>query len=94
MKKAADATAFLSNQNDVISFEFGEKKIRFKGPYSLLQIEKVIEWDKGYIVVEAKYSHSDTLIEDYIDLVTILENLYIDVTDFLGPIKQVEVAYA
>ena len=35
---------------------------------------------------------SDT--EEYIDLVPILQNLYIDPDPFLAPIKSVEVSYA
>jgi len=87
-------TAYLSNKKDIISFSFGTKIIRFKGPYSLEKIDRVKEWDNGYIVVEAKFSHSDALIEDYIDLVPILENLYINAQSFLRPIKNVEVTYA
>lgn len=84
-------TAYLSNKKDIISFSFGTKIIRFKGPYSLEKIDRVKEWNNGYIVVEARYSHSDTLIEDYIDLIPILENLYINAQSFLGQIKNVEV---
>jgi hypothetical protein len=41
-----------------------------------------------------KYSHSEELIEEYIDLIPILENLYIDPASFLHNIKNVEVKYA
>ena len=89
-----EKTAYLSNDKDVISFLFGNRTIRFKGPYSLNQIVKVQEWDHGYLVVEASYSHSDKTVEDYIDLVPILKNLYIDADAFLKPIEKVEVRYA
>lgn len=88
------ATAFLSNKNDIISFIYKDREIRFRGPCSLIRIERVKEWDNGYIVVDAKYQHSQQLIEDYIDLEPILENLYIDAETFLKPIKNVEVCYA
>jgi len=52
----------------------------------------VKEWDNGYLVVMAKYKHNDKLEEEYIDLVPILQNLYLDVDKFLNPIKAVEVA--
>lgn len=39
----------------------------------------------------AKYKHSVELVEVYIDLIPILENLYFDVDKFLKPIKGVEV---
>ena len=45
-----------------------------------------------YLVVMAKYKHNDKLEEEYIDLVPILQNLYLDVDKFLNPIKAVEVA--
>lgn len=32
-------------------------------------------------------------IEDYIDLIPILQNLYIDYQSFLNPIKTVEIRY-
>ena len=44
------------------------------------------EWDKGYLVVIAKYK--------YIDLVPILQNLYYDVDEFLTPVKEVQIDYA
>ena len=50
------------------------------------------EWDNGYLVVMAKYKDNDKLEEEYIDLVPILQNLYLDVDKFLNPIKAVEVA--
>ncbi|MEE1276801.1 MAG: hypothetical protein UHC59_07395 [Fibrobacteraceae bacterium] len=50
------------------------------------------EWDNGYLVVDAVYSQNkDKLVEDYIDLIPILEDLYIDPEHFLQPIKSVEV---
>lgn len=92
IKNMANSKALLSNDGSYISFSFNGRTIRFKGPYSLVRIAKVKEWDKGYIVVEAVYSHNqDKLVEDYIDLIPILENLYIDPKTFLQPIKSVEV---
>ena len=87
-----NSKALLSNDGEYISFSFNGRTIRFKGPYSLVRIARVKEWDNGYLVVDAVYSHSqDKLVEDYIDLVPILENLYIDPKLFLKPIKSVEV---
>lgn len=86
-------TAYLSNEKDIISFTYDDKIIRFRGPYSLDRFDSVDVWDNGYIVVMAKYFHTDSLIEDYIDLVPILENLYIDTNSFLSAIKKVEVKY-
>lgn len=87
-----NSKALLSNDGEYISFSFNGRTIRFKGPYGLVRIARVKEWDNGYLVVDAVYSHSqDKLVEDYIDMVPILENLYIDPKLFLKPIKSVEV---
>lgn len=45
-------------------------KIKYKG-------------DDGYLVVNAFYEHEQESIEDYIDRVPILEDLYIDPKEFL-----------
>ena len=37
---------------------------------------------KGYIVVDVKYANKKELTEDYIDLVPILERLYINAPEF------------
>ena len=44
--------------------------------------------------VRAKYRHNTECEEEYIDLVPILENLYISPEMFLKPIKEVKVEYA
>ena len=85
--------AYLSNDKDMIKFQYGEKIIRFRGPYSLERFTSVKEWDNGYLVVMAKYQHNKESEEEYIDLIPILKNLYIDAADFLKPIKEVRLAY-
>ena len=89
-----EKTAYLSNKGDIIIFSFRDKIIRFKGPYSLVRFDKIVFWDKGYIVVDTCYTHSSTLVEDYIDLVPILQDLYMDTEHFLEPIEKVEIKYA
>ena len=86
--------AYLSNKKDTICFSFHGRNIRFKGPYSLDIIKQILEWDNGYLVVNAKYKHLDELIEDYIDLKPILARLYIDADTFLSDIDTVEVRNA
>ncbi len=54
---------------------------------------KIVEWDHGYLVLMAKYKGLDE-VEEYIDLVPILEKLYYDVDEFLKPIKEVKIDYA
>ena len=53
----------------------------------------VVQWDDGYLVVLAKYSHNAEPEEEYIDLIPILKNLYIDIGSFLAPIQKVKVSY-
>ncbi len=86
-------SAYLSNDKDMIIFQYGDKIIRFRGPYSLEQFTSVKEWDNGYLVVMAKYQHNEESEEEYIDLIPILRNLYIDASLFLKPIKEVRLAY-
>ena len=94
-KKNADY-AVLSKKNEFIIFQYGRYVIRFKAPYSLEYFTSVKEWDEGYLVVMAKYTHNSESEEEYIDLIPILENLYISPQDFLRPIKGVKLenAYA
>ena len=93
MIKQDENTAYLSSKGQNISFTYKDKVIRFMGPINLQHIEKVKVWDKGYIVVDVKYSNSKEDVEDYIDLIPILERLYINAQEFLEPIKNVEVRY-
>lgn len=89
-----DDVATLGNGDGYTIFEFRGSRIRFAAPYSLERYVDVKSWDEGYIVVDAKYSHNADVEEEYIDLVPILRDLYIDPVAFCGPIKSVEVAHA
>ena len=80
--------AVLSYDIDFIIFKYGNRIIRFKAPYSLEYFTAVKEWEDGYLVVLAKYAHNSESEEEYIDLVPILENLYISPQEFLKPIKE------
>ena len=86
--------AILSSGDGYTIFRFGGYNVRFKAPYSLERYLSVKEWDNGYIVVMAKYKHSDEPEEEYIDLGPILRDLCIEQKAFLAPIKKVEVSYA
>ena len=61
--------AYLSNDKDMIQFRYGDKIIRFRGPYSLERFISIKEWDNGYIVVMAKYQHNAEPEEEYIDMI-------------------------
>ena len=86
--------AYLSNEGPYTIFSFGDVRLKFAAPYSLERYENVIQWDNGYLVVMAKYEHNQETEEEYIDLIPILKNLYINPQEFLSPIKSVEVKYA
>ena len=84
--------AVLSHQGEFTSFRYGEHNIRFKTSVKLEKYIEIREWDHGYIVVMAKYEGQDA-VEEYIDLVPILNNLYFDVDAFLAPIEKVRIEY-
>lgn len=83
--------AFLSNKDGFTVFQYGNYVIRFKAPYSLEKYMEVKQWDDGYLVVMAKYRHNQEMEEEYIDLVPILQKLYIIPEIFLKPIKEVRI---
>jgi len=84
--------ATLSSEGAFTLFSFGGRRIKFAAPYSLKRYIKVKTWDRGYLEVDTEYEHG--IVEEYIDLEPILENLYIKPAAFLKPIKRVEVRYA
>lgn len=86
--------AILSSGGGFTAFSYGGYHIRFRAPYSLERYVDVVQWDNGYLVVMAKYSHNAEPEEEYIDLKPILKGLYIDSDAFLKPIKSVRIAYA
>lgn len=85
--------AILSSERKYTVFKYDRYVIRFRAPYSLERYTQVKEWNNGYLVVMAKYSHNKEDEEEYIDLVPILENLYYDAYKFLAPIKKVRIQY-
>ena len=84
--------ALLSNNGDMTSFRYGNSNIRFRTPKRLKRYVDVKEWDNGYIVVMADYEGLGET-EEYIDLLPILKNLYINPETFLKPIKSVKIDY-
>lgn len=85
--------AILSSEKNYTIFKFDSYVIRFKAAYSLEYYSSVKEWNHGYLVVMAKYCHNKADEEEYIDLIPILENLYIDADVFLNQIKEVRIHY-
>ena len=84
--------AVLSSDGFFTSFMFNGHNIRFKTSPRLERYTRIVEWDKGYIVVMAKYEGKEEE-EEYIDLIPILENLYFNAEDFLRPIQKVRIEY-
>ena len=84
--------ALLSNNGDMTSFRYGNSNIRFRTPKRLKRYTEVKEWDNGYIVVMADYEGLGET-EEYIDLLPILKNLYINPETFLKSIKSVKIDY-
>lgn len=84
--------ATLGNDAGFSVFSFDDRVIRFKAPHSLERYTAVKEWDNGYLVAMAKYHHNPQQEEEYIDLLPILDRLYINGQEFLKPIKAVVIA--
>lgn len=88
------STAYLSNEGEYTTFTFGERTITFLTSKSLVRYTSIKEWDYGYLVVMAKYSNRPSEIEEYIDLIPILENLNMNTKEFLSHIQKVELRYS
>lgn len=69
-------------------FTFRDKCIKFRTSPKLRKYVRVKEWDNGYLVVDADYSTLG-VTEEYVDIHSILDDLYIDAHKFLNPIKGV-----
>ena len=85
--------AILTSEGEYTIFEFNSDRIKFATSKRLERYTKIIEWDHGYLVVNAKYKELAE-VEEYIDLIPTLKNLYYDVDEFLKPIKEVRIEYA
>ena len=85
--------AILTSEGEYTIFEFNSDRIKFATSKRLERYTKIIKWDHGYLVVNAKYKELDE-VEEYIDLIPTLKNLYYDVDEFLKPIKEVRIEYA
>lgn len=88
--KKTPTQAVLSNYGNMTSFQYSDCNIRFRTPSKLKRYVEVKEWNKGYIVVLADYEGIG-VTEEYIDLVPILRNLYINPDKFLQNIQSVKI---
>ena len=78
----SNTQAILSNKHEMTSFKYGDYNIRFRSPNILKKYTEVKKWDNGYLVVMADYEGMGPT-EEYIDLIPILQNLYITPDTFL-----------
>ena len=79
--------AILSSFEGYTTFSHGGTTLTFRTCDGLEKYTKVNVWDKGYLEVMAKYRHQREEAEEYIDLLPVLEGLYMDQHAFLSPIK-------
>lgn len=87
-------TAVLSSFDKYTTFRYGSTTLTFRTCNGLERYTRVNLWDHGYIEVMAKYRQFDHEIEEYIDLIPVLEGLYMDKDEFLDPIRKVVIEYA
>ena len=83
--------AILCSKGEYTIFTYGDYNIRFKTSHMLERYTKILEWDNGYLVVMAKYKNNPIDEEEYIDIIPILQNLYINAEEFLKPITKVKI---
>ena len=81
--------AYLGNQGNMTVFECADQLIRFRAPDILRRYTRINLWDKGYIEVTAEYEGVG-VVEEYIDIVPVLENLMIDANEFLAGIDELK----
>ena len=81
--------AYLGCSGKYSEFAFNEYVIRFRTSSHLQKYSEIKHWDNGYLVVTAHYDTAGAL-EEYIDLIPMLRNLFIDPEFFLAPIKEVK----
>ena len=86
-------TAILSSFPKYTTFTFGDTKLTFRTCDGLERYTKIKTWDNGYIEVMAKYENQNEEIEEYIDLMPMLDNLYMNKEEFLSPIRKVVIHY-
>ncbi len=89
-----DKVAILSSYDNFTTFSFNNKKLTFRTCDNLERYTKILSWDKGYIEVMAKYKNRTEEIEEYIDLLPVLDSLYMDSEKFLVQIKELKIEYA
>ena len=80
--------AKLSHEGNYTCFTVGSTRIRFRTSRQLIRYEKIKLWDAGYLVVDANYKNLG-IVEEYIDLIPILEDLLMNPKLFFELIREV-----
>lgn len=88
-KACISGIAKLRHEDEMTCFEYGGKRIRFLTSPRLTRYTAVLSFENGFVEVLAQYG--EKVEEEYIDLTSILENLYIDPGTFLAGVNKVEV---
>lgn len=81
-----DDMARISVDGKYSLFTFHDTCIKFRTSTKLKRYVRVKEWDNGYLVVDADYSTLGET-EEYVDIASIVDDLYIDTQRFLKPIN-------
>ena len=87
-------TAYLSSHDEYTTFSVGDVTIKFFTGKGLKKYIRVKDWksEKGYLVVECE-NRDLSVEEDYIDLVPIMKNLYMDPNTILKGVREVRLSY-
>ncbi|MBQ9376354.1 MAG: hypothetical protein IJU05_00930 [Schwartzia sp.] len=84
-----ESVAMLGNKGEYSSFSCRGRTIRFRTSRHLERYTAIKTWDNGYLEVMAQYDNAPNEEEEYIDLIPILKNLYMEPQEFLRDIKEV-----
>lgn len=82
--------AYLSNEGKYSFFRCGKYTFKFRTSERLVKYVAVKEWDDGYIVVDCLHEKLG-VIEDYIDLAPMMDNLFLNADEIFTPIRKVEI---
>ena len=85
--------AILNSYEKYTAFSFSGTMLIVRTYDNLEKYTKVLRWDNGYIEMMAKYSNREEEVEEYIDLVSVLEEQHTDAEVFLRQIKGVMIEY-
>ena len=82
--------AYLSNEGKYTFFRVGKYTFKFRTSERLVKYVSVKGWDDGYIVVDCLHDKLG-IVEDYIDLIPMMENLFLEAKEILSPVRKVEI---